>query len=325
MKFSAESLKKLIKGACYFEIDRGYVTAYKFCKKQIDLMMQDGYDEFWRERGIFTAGIRVELITDSSEISFDYKAQKGTSLRDRSNSVDVWVNGVLYSVLHLENPCGKVMVDLPSGEKTVAIYLPNDCQFSIKNFQINGKYKSIKNKSPKVLVIGDSITQGYGAMFSSGSYFNELQRLTGYDMLNQGIGGYRCEPNDLMYVDNFEPDKIITFLGTNWYDAPHCYDYENATIGFYKKLTEMYPDKQIMAVSPIWRGNDDLDKERFAWCISIVKRECQKYPNITLIDGYTLVPNVDDCFCDKVHPNEYGSLMLARNLYREIRRIEFFC
>ena len=323
MKFSANSLKKLVKGACYYEIDRGYLTAYKYSKKQIDLMHRDGFDPFWYERAIFSAGIRLEIKTSSTYIAFDYKASMGTDLCGRSNSVDIWVNGILYSVLHLENTKGNVRVDLPQGDNHIAVYLPLDCQFAIKNFEIDGTYKTVKDKGQKVLVIGDSITQGYGPMFSSGSYFNVLQRLTGYNMLCQGIGGYRCEPQDLMYVDGFEPDKIITFLGTNWYDAPDQYDYEAATVGFYNRLTELYPNKQIISISPIWRGNDDLDKARFTWCREIVKREIQKHENITYVDGFTLIPNVLDCYCDKVHPNEYGCLMLATSIYKEMKKIKF--
>lgn len=322
MKLSANLIKKLIKGACYYEVNRGYLISYKYCKNQLDLMNKEGYDEFWRDRGSFSAGIRLEMKTDSDFISFDYRSW-GTCLWERSNSLDIWVNGVLFSVLHLRESCGNVRISLPFGEKRVSIYFPSDSQFSVKNLTIEGSYKSVKDKGQRVLVIGDSITQGYGPMLSSGSYFNELQRLTGYNMLNQGIGGYRCEPQDLMYVEGFEPDKIVTFLGTNWYDAPDQYDYEKATIDFYKRLTEMYPNKQILSISPIWRGDDGLDLERFMWCIGIVKRECKKYSNITLIDGFTLVPNVEDCYCDKLHPNEYGCLLLAQNLYKEMKKVKF--
>ena len=323
MKFSANSLKKLIKGACYFEQKRGYLISYKYSRAQLDGMYRQGYDEFWRIRGNISAGIRIELITDSSFVSFDYNACIGTDLTDRSNSVDIWVDGVLYSVLKPEVNKGSIKVDLPKGEKRVSIYLPCDSQFWVKNFTIDGKYKSVKDKGQRVLVIGDSITQGYGPSFSSGSYFNELQRQTGYNMLNQGIGGYRCEAVDLMYVDGFEPDKIITFLGTNWYDAKDVYPYERATADFYKRLVELYPDKQILSISPLWRGDDGLDQERFNMCTEIVKKECRKYENITLVDGFTLLPNVAECFCDKLHPNEYGCLLLATNIHKEMKKIKF--
>lgn len=323
MKISNNTLKRFIKGACYFETSGGYLSPYKFSKAQIDWFHNEGYDPFWYERTIYTAGIRIEFKTNSDFVSFDYKNMHGAALTSRSNSVDIYIDGVLYSIFRLENAKGNLYANLPSGEKTVTIYLPNDCKFGIKNFTFEGNYKAIKDKGQKVLVIGDSITQGYGPLFSSGSYFNVLQRLTGYNMLNQGIGGLRCEPASLTAVDGFEPDKIITFLGTNWYDAADIYDYENATIEFYKKLTELYPNKEILSISPIWRGDDGLDKKRFDWCIDIVKRELNRYDNIRFVDGFTLMPHVEECCCDKLHPNEYGCLLLAQSIYKEIKKFKF--
>ena len=106
-------------------------------------------------------------------------------------------------------------------------------------------------------------------------------------------------------------------------DAADMYDYEKATVEFYKKLTELYPNKEILAVSPLWRGDDGLNPERFSWCVEIVKRECKRYKNITPVDGFTLVPHVYECFCDKLHPNAYGCLLLATNLHREMKRVGF--
>lgn len=323
MRFSANSLKKLVKGACYFEEDGGYLTPFRFCKRQINMTKRDGYNEAWRNRILFSGGIRLELKTNARNISFCYKAYFGDcQVGGRSTSIDTWVDGVLYSIADVNSLSGKVSIPLPEGEKLVKIYLPNYCMLSIKGFTVDGQYKSVKDKGQRVLVIGDSITNGFGSMFSSGSYFNELQRLTGYNMLSQGIGGYRYEPEELDYIDGFMPDKVITFLGTNWYNSPECYDYEKAAVDYYKRLTELYKGKQIIAISPLWRG-DDIDRERFDWCRSIVKRECEKYESITFVDGYTLVPNVEECFCDKIHPNEYGCLLLAENLHKIIKKVKF--
>lgn len=321
MKFSSNSLKKLIKGACHFEVERGYLSAFRFSKGQIDMTKRDGYNEAWRNRVLFSGGIRLELKTNARSISFSYKAYFGDcEVGGRSKTLDAWVDGVLYSVTNIDKLSGRVSLALPEGEKLVKIYLPNYCMLSIKDFTVDGSYKSVKDKGQRVLVIGDSITNGFGPMFSSGSYFNELQRLTGYNMLNQGIGGYRCEPEELEPVEGFVPDKVITFLGTNWYNCPDCYDYEKATVEYYEKLTELYKGKKIIAISPVWR-NDDVDRERFDWCRSIVKRECQRHENITFVDGYTLVPNVEECFCDKIHPNEYGCLLLAQGLHKIMKRV----
>ena len=152
MKFSNNSLKKLIKGACYFEINNGYLDAYKYSKAQLDLIKEQICDKCWWDRATFTPGIRIEIETNSDFISFDYKIPYGNQLSARSNSLDVWVDGVLYSIFRTEALKGNFKIDLPKGNKRVVIYLPNDCRFSIKNFNISTRssrttYKTITSSS----------------------------------------------------------------------------------------------------------------------------------------------------------------------------------
>ena len=104
---------------------------------------------------------------------------------------------------------------LTEGKKRVFVYLPCESRLDIKNFTVNGKYESVKSNGKRLLIIGDSITQGAGPEISSSAYINVLSRKTGYNILGQGVGGYRYEPGDLMKIDGFEPEKIIVFLGTN--------------------------------------------------------------------------------------------------------------
>lgn len=78
-----------------------------------------------------------------------------------------------------------------------------------------------------------------------------------------------------------------------------------------------------MSPSPLWRNDEGLDRERFNWCVEIVKRECQRHGNITLVDGFSLIPNVDECFCDRLHPNEYGCLLLAEKIFEEMKKLSF--
>ena len=71
MKLSNKTLSKLIKGACYFEENKGYLTAYHYSKAQLDFMNQDNYDFYWRNRAHCSGGIRIEFKTDSENISFE--------------------------------------------------------------------------------------------------------------------------------------------------------------------------------------------------------------------------------------------------------------
>ena len=63
--------------------------------------------------------------------------------------------------------------------------------------------------------------------------------------------------------------------------------------------------------------------DRFILCINKIKDTCAKYECIRLVDGFTLVPNVEECFSDKAHPNCFGSLMYSSNLIKAIRKLKF--
>ncbi|MBO5261683.1 MAG: SGNH/GDSL hydrolase family protein [Clostridia bacterium] len=316
MRLTGKTLKRLTKGAVYFEENKGYFVPYRYSKEQIDYMARPEYDWGWRMYAGFTGGIRLEFKTDSENISFDYRASHS---HERGNTVDLYINGVLTSIYKIEDRLkGKVEFTLPAGKKLVTLYLPGESKLEIKNFTLDGGYEAVKDKGQRVLVIGDSITQGAGPDFASASYLNSLQRKTGYTILDQGIGGYRFEAKDLMKVTGFEPDKIIAFLGTNYYECVDTYDYERAAFDFYKRLSEIYPNTKILAITPIFRTRD-LDVERFSWCINKIKDACALYPNITVADGLDLMPNVAECLADGVHPNTYGSEMIAQNLFKFIK------
>ena len=313
MKLSSKTLKGLFKGALYFTEERGYLKAFRYNKSQLDYMADPSYDWGWRMRAKFTGCVRIEFKTNAKAISFDYLASE---IHERANTIDLFVDGELKTVHKIgENKKGRVEFTLNEGDKHVSIYMPCECELAIKSFTIDGNYKSVKQKGKKLLILGDSITQGAGVEMSSYAYANVLQRKTGYDVVAQGIGGYRFEPKDLTAVEGFEPDKILVFLGTNWYESL-AYDYEGSTREYFKKLKELYPSTPILEITPIWRKNVDAD--RFNWCIDVVKSACREN-GISYVDGFELVPNVDECFSDGVHPNALGAYILGERIAKIIK------
>ncbi|MBQ7760954.1 MAG: SGNH/GDSL hydrolase family protein [Clostridia bacterium] len=315
MKLSSKTLKRLFKGALHFKEERGYLTAFRYEKSQLDYMEDKSFDWGWRMRAKFTGCMRIEFKTNARSISFDYLASE---IHERANTIDLCVNGTLVKVHKIgESKKGRVELSLDEGDKRVAIYMPCECELAIKNFTIDGNYSSVREKGKKLLILGDSITQGAGVSMVSYAYPNVLQRETGYNVIAQGIGGYRFEPKDLTTLDSFEPDKILVFLGTNYYDC-YDYDYESATKEYFKRIKELYPNTPIYEVTPLWRNND-VDWDRFNWCIDTVKKAC--YENgITVIDGFDLVPNVDECFADGVHPNSIGAYLLGTRIANVIKK-----
>ena len=316
MKLGIKTIEKLTQGALYFENREGYLYPYHYSKEQLEHFKREGFIDGWLDRAYFHGGIFLRFITDATEMTLTCKPSGFSS---DQNTVDVYVDQHLYTSYHIDSEKNqRIFCEFGKGEKQITVYLPFDCQLGLRFLEINGRYRSVKPKGKKVLIIGDSITQGYGAVISSCAYVNALERKTGLNIVAQGIGGYRFEPMDIIKIKGYEPDFVISALGTNYYEDL-SYDYEKNAREYFEKLSNLYFDKQILCITPLWRFG--VDKERFEWCIETMKKEALKHENITVIDGYDLIPHVKSCFDDGVHPNEYGSELYATNLASVIKEL----
>ena len=146
MKLSNESLKKLVRGACYFEEIKGYMYLHHYSEEQIEHFKNR--DEFWYTRSVLASGIKIEFKTDAEKISFDYYAD---NVYSDDNTVDIYVDDVAHLVHRLTNG-GKSHFEciLPSGNKKVTVYFPTDAMIGVKNFTVDGKYKSMKDRKLKI-------------------------------------------------------------------------------------------------------------------------------------------------------------------------------
>ena len=72
MILSNEELKKIYCGAYSFEeTEDGYLRAYQYSKAQMDYF-EKAFD-FWYDRCMATTGKTIEISTEATKLSFDYK------------------------------------------------------------------------------------------------------------------------------------------------------------------------------------------------------------------------------------------------------------
>ena len=310
-------LQDIYFGAYFFEeTEDGYLQAFQYSKEQMDYFRNGPFD-FWYDRCMATTAKTLEMNTDATTISFEYKIIWVGS----EDSFEVAVDNQITEIRYVKDlpRGGKLTWKLPEGKKDVILYLPADATVLIRNFEIDGAYTPAK-KNEKVLWLGDSITQGYGPLRSAETYVSVANRLLNYDIINQGIGGYVYDKKSLMKMEGYTPDKIIVALGTNQFGCETMKDVEE----YYETLTGIYGTKiPILCISPLWRG--DLPEqlpvlERFC---ENVKKIASQYPNVTVVDGFKLVPHLPEYFLDNLHPNVVGTETYGRNLVEEIRRTGF--
>ena len=141
-----------------------------------------------------------------------------------------------------------------------------------------------------------------------------------YDIINQGIGGYIYDKKSLMKMEGFEPNKIIVALGTNQFWAETMNDVEE----FYEALIGLYGTKiPILCISPLWRGDQPDKFPKFVDFCEKVKKIAGQYENVTVLDGFNLVPHLPEYYRDGLHPNCLGTETYGRNLVEAIRKLNF--
>lgn len=316
MKLTNEELKKIYFGAYRFEETKdGFLQAFQYNKQQEDYF--ERVSDFWFERCTASTVKTLEFSTKGKKCSFSYKI----IWRGSEDSVELAIDGIvtkIYYLRDLKNE-GAFEFDLPEGEKNVVIYLPSDATMIIKDFEIDAEVIPAK-KGAKVLWLGDSITQGFGPLRSSCTYVSVANRLLNYDIINQGIGGYVYDKNSLMKMDGYTPDKIIVALGTNQFGSETMDDVEE----YYVRLMEIYGnDMPVLTVTPLWRGDVPNGEPTLIKFCNNIKEICKQYKNITIVDGFKLVPHLPEYYLDNLHPNPLGAEVYGRNLVEAIRKIGF--
>lgn len=317
MTLANKELQNIYCGALYFEeTEDGYLKANQYTKPQMDYF-KNAF-EMWFERCDASSAKTIEFETDASKVSFEYKLIWKCS----EDSIELAIDGLATEIVYLKDIDmeGRVSWNLPEGKKKVTIYLPSDATILVRNFDIDGEFKPVP-KNEKVLWLGDSITQGYGPLRSYQTYVSVANRILNYDILNQGIGGYIYDKKSLMKMEGYDPDKIIVALGTNQFGDEKAYEMVKE---YYETLIDIYGEEiPILCITPLWRGDtEDGIPTLIKFCENI-REIVGKYKNIKVVDGFKMVPHLEEYYLDNLHPNALGTEVYGRNLVEEIRRIGF--
>jgi len=322
MKLNLEQLKAVTKGVAEVTEENGRFHFYRFTKVQREL-----YGELrpqYNEKVLATAGVRLALETDSEYLAFDYRLQTGSSRP--YGFFDVYENGTLKHHFGDMVPSkfeGRGEIRLSQGMKKVELYFPWSCITTLTNVEVaDGAQVRPMEKKRRMIALGDSITQGYSAIYPSLTYISRISDMLDAECLNKAIGGDKFFPELADSPDPQEPDLITVAYGTNDWSSCTRDFVEEKCRQFYQALAKSYPNTQIFAITPIWRK--DADKEtKFGApqpaVADLIADVCAEIPGITVIRGGGFVPWVEDFFEDeRLHPNDMGFDFYARNLYNAL-------
>ncbi len=313
--------KGLLHGVVALEKKKGYHIPRRFTEEQAQSV---SYSDFFAGRTRCGASVTIELFTEATELSFMYKFFMRGGVR---STFEIYTNGFLTHMVGDDTLSdeGTLSFSFQEGRKRIEIYLPNYSEVGIKNFSVDGAYRAVPKRKTKVLFLGDSITQGGGSKRSAQTYVNVVKRALGYEIVNQGIGGYVFEKNLVTEIP-FAPDKIVVALGTNHYGYSEKENRERIS-EFFGALCGRYQKQKKLVVLPPYCANPQFEEPhaRYKRIAEIIKEIAAQCPNTQIVNAYEMIPHFADYYLDDlVHPNALGLELYGNNLAKAIKKIGFY-
>ena len=199
---------------------------------------------------------------------------------------------------------------LGDGIKDVCIHFPWSVCSILKELCLDDdSFAEPVKKAKKIIIFGDSITQGYDAQNPINRYAANLADALGAEEINKAIGAEAFCPWLAALKDDIEPDYISVAYGTNHWHRSSSEEFRVICEEFYDKLVANYPNAKIFALTPIWRKDrTDITRfESFEEIGEIIADVVKKYDNVTCISGRNFVPEDETLFSDLyLHPNDKG-------------------
>ena len=337
MKLSLTQLKNITQGAVRVIETEGKVSFHRFTENEESYYKAKDIANGRRfsERCLAAAGIKLSFKTNSKSLKISALVNAATS---RSYfSFDVFENDKLIGYLdnfnveelftnytEQEFPLGIVQktFNLSNNEKQISIYFP--WSVYVENFEFfldDGAMIEPICASKKILVYGDSISQGYDAIRPSNRYVAKIANYLGAEELNKAIGGEVFDCKFINYKVDFKPDYVLVAYGTNDWNGAKYDSFKFNAKNFFSTLVLNYPNSIIFVITPIWRKDYRLKKEfgKFNEVEKTIQEICSNYEKIKVINGFNLVPHSVKNFADlRLHPNDKGFNYYFKNLKTEI-------
>ena len=311
-------------------LEDGTVRFQRFSQCQQTQYVIDGdrKGKDFYSRSQAASNVVLDFITDSSVLGVNYKWQTATGHDDVI--FDFYVDGV-FSGCHRTEDRGEELFafDIPSGEHQVTLFFPWQVIIDINSIILStgASIKEIK-KTKRILVLGDSISQGYVCRHPSLSYVGYITRQLNVECLNQAVGGYWFEKDSLdEELALWNPDIIISAYGTNDYFHREKEEFSIGVRDFLQKLYMILPNTPVLGIIPIPRFDElYLARQRttdfrLEEAHSIIRESYNKYPTATILEN-DFFPRHPDFFApDLIHPNDLGFQIYGEAVKNRILQI----
>lgn len=208
--------------------------------------------------------------------------------------------------------------------REVTLWLPCLAGCEVGDLWTNGLTVEPLPARPELLVLGDSIAQGFVVDDPALSWPVVLAKRLGFDLLNQGLYGQVFQQGTVAgLAGRPAPARIVVEFGTNYRFEP-CEDVrtQREATGYLREVSQVWPDVPTQVMTPIW--HDEATSPTHAHsCYEqvpyIIRRAAAPHAQMSVVEGTQLLDHDPSLLADPDHPNAAGAEELALRAYVSLR------
>ncbi len=226
---------------------------------------------------------------------------------------------------HTPTWAGEIFQQPAPVNRTFDIWLPHMAQTDILALEIDDGAALSPAPALKLrwLAYGDSITQGMTAKIPTQTAIARTALALNANALNLGIGGAQLDEELHQTVPPEHYDVISIAYGTNDFAHIPVETFSSRARLLVSALSQTQPKRPIILITPLtWVGQNTINK--FGTTLDDLRRSlapiASDFPHVTLLHGEKLIPEDDQFFVDKVHPNAQGFELYASHLTAAIQK-----
>lgn len=326
VKVSGTDLLPYLFGYLSYEKDSaGYVLPYRFTAAQRVKLLSDSKSFVANS----CSGIRLDIVGNFKNITVKYRLAPAVELQPQS--FDVCENGKLT-----ESVRGKDYKKYEDGLLTYqmtepgrfTIWFPSYSVMGIAEIEADGPFEPAP-QGAKVLVHGDSVTQGAFTENVSESFINTVARTLNWDILNQACSGYTFKRYPRGTFE-YDPEYILVYYGYN--DFSQGDDVQAECAKFLQELKDQYPQAKVIVISPAVKRFVKGEKEvtmmarlnsagvSYWSCCEAMEQQAAAlgYP---FLKEYSLKRDPGLFQSDGIHPNTEGNALLGQDIAEQLKAL----
>lgn len=344
----------LLHGALWTEDEgKGWVKPWRFTKGQLKALgsCRAWHPGLYRAMAACTAGVFLEFETDSSSIVVEVRVEpfpKGSrdvfdDLAGSSFAPEEPYDGLSCDVDGRHLACVLPEGEGEDGERVefllddpdeapeqgvqrlpglgrkhhVRVWLPCLTSCSVKRVVGDGNSIVAVPQRRHLLVIGDSIAQGFVAGDPALTWPVLLADKLGLDVVNQGVGGQVFLPGSTVGLNEAaNPAQVVVELGENYrYEPCQMMRVSRDVKTSLFEIAEAFPEAPVWVMTPMWHSDErhpTNPKSCFSQIPDLIRSCVAANPQLRLIEGERLLAPSPVLMADGYeHPNAQGSAAIA--------------